>query len=94
MSFVEYVTKKGDRMDLIAWNFYGDPLLYEPILEANRESLWVYQLADGSTAWQYGNGAPDKVWFGGVVVDLPEGLVLYIPELELPQTTIQPPWKS
>lgn len=34
-SFVEYVTKEGDRWDLIAWRMYGDPYAYEPIIAAN-----------------------------------------------------------
>lgn len=94
MALTEYVTRQGDRMDLIAYRFYGDALLYGPILEANREVLWVYEHADGSTDWVYGDGAPERVWFGGVVVDLPAGLVLYVPELELPQSKVVPPWKS
>jgi nucleoid-associated protein YgaU len=93
MSYIEYTTKLGDRFDLIAWRFYGDPLLYETIIEANKESLWVFRHADGSTDWQFGGGAPDKVWFGNILGPLPEGLVLYVPELEIPVTpTIRPPW--
>lgn len=33
--FVEYITKEGDRWDLIAWRMYGDAYAYEPIIEAN-----------------------------------------------------------
>lgn len=32
---IEYITKDGDRWDLLAYNFYGDPYLYEPIVLAN-----------------------------------------------------------
>ncbi|WP_297889749.1 tail protein X [Sulfurihydrogenibium sp.] len=31
----EYITKDGDRWDLLAWEFYGDPYLYVVLLEAN-----------------------------------------------------------
>lgn len=33
--FVEHLTIEGDRWDLIAWRYYGDPHLYEPIIAAN-----------------------------------------------------------
>ena len=33
--FYEYITKEGDRWDLIAYQFYGDPMLYGPIIVAN-----------------------------------------------------------
>lgn len=33
--FYEYITKEGDRWDLIAYRFYGDETLYEPIIVAN-----------------------------------------------------------
>ena len=33
----EYVTVEGDRWDLIAYNFYGDPFAYEGIITANPE---------------------------------------------------------
>jgi len=35
--YYEYITKEGDRWDLIAYEFYGDPMLYEPIIVANPE---------------------------------------------------------
>jgi hypothetical protein len=34
--FVEYTTRDGDRWDLIAYAHYGDPWLFEPIIQANR----------------------------------------------------------
>lgn len=37
MKYIEYITKEGDRWDLIAYEFYGDPYLYEPIIAANPE---------------------------------------------------------
>lgn len=37
MEFYEYVTKDGDRWDLIAYEFYADSTLYEPIITANPE---------------------------------------------------------
>ncbi|MFN8682770.1 tail protein X [Paracoccus sp. P2] len=33
--YVEHLTAEGDRWDLIAWRYYGDPHLYEPIIAAN-----------------------------------------------------------
>lgn len=35
MRYYEYTTRAGDRWDLIAWEFYGDPHAYEPIVMAN-----------------------------------------------------------
>jgi phage tail protein X len=32
---IPYITKTGDRWDLLAWRFYGDPARYLEILEAN-----------------------------------------------------------
>lgn len=37
MNHVEYITKEGDRWDLIAYEFYGDPYLYETIVAVNTE---------------------------------------------------------
>lgn len=37
MEFYEYITKDGDRWDLIAYEFYADSTLYEPIITANPE---------------------------------------------------------
>lgn len=33
--FTQYRTIDGDRADLLAWDFYGDPYRYQPIYEAN-----------------------------------------------------------
>nr|BDD44403.1 hypothetical protein 5 [bacterium] len=33
--YFEYITKENDRWDLIAWQFYTDATLYEPIIKAN-----------------------------------------------------------
>lgn len=35
--YYEYITKDGDRWDLIAYDFYSDPTMYEPIITANPE---------------------------------------------------------
>jgi len=32
---LEYVTREGDRWDLLAWHFYADPHRYEPLIAAN-----------------------------------------------------------
>ncbi|MDD2870078.1 tail protein X [Neomegalonema sp.] len=33
--YVEHLTSEGDRWDLLAWTYYGDAHLYEPIVTAN-----------------------------------------------------------
>ncbi|MEI8390467.1 MAG: tail protein X [bacterium] len=35
--FYEYITKDGDRWDLIAYDFYSDATLYEGIITENPE---------------------------------------------------------
>lgn len=37
MEYTEYITKEGDRWDLIAYRAYGDALKMEPILLANTD---------------------------------------------------------
>lgn len=32
---IRHVTLAGERWDTIAWNYYGDPTAYGPIIEAN-----------------------------------------------------------
>lgn len=34
---IEHITAEGDRWDLLAWQYYGDSTLYEPIVAANPE---------------------------------------------------------
>lgn len=34
-TFTEYVTKQGDRLDLIAWAAYGDPWRWDEVLQNN-----------------------------------------------------------
>lgn len=36
--FVEHVTTEGERWDLLAWRYYGDPHRYEAIIAANPEA--------------------------------------------------------
>ncbi len=33
--YIAHVTVQDERWDLIAWQYYGDPTLYGPIIEAN-----------------------------------------------------------
>ena len=33
--FITHITATGDRWDLLAWRFYGDPTQYSPIVMAN-----------------------------------------------------------
>jgi phage tail protein X len=34
-SFILHVTTAGERWDLLAWRYYGDPTDYSPIIMAN-----------------------------------------------------------
>ncbi len=33
--FINHISSDGDRWDLLAWKFYGDPTLFGPIVMAN-----------------------------------------------------------
>jgi phage tail protein X len=35
MEYVRYITRQGDRWDLIAWRCYGTPYAFEQIIAAN-----------------------------------------------------------
>lgn len=35
VEYFEHITTEGERWDQIAQEFYGDPLKYEPIMDAN-----------------------------------------------------------
>lgn len=37
--FVEYIVKQGDRWDTIAFKAYGDPTLFNGIIEANTATI-------------------------------------------------------
>ena len=45
--YYEYITKDGDRWDLIAYEFYADATLYEPIITANPEVPIIPILSSG-----------------------------------------------
>jgi len=45
--FYEYITKDGDRWDLIAYEFYSDATLYEAIIKANPEVAIIPILPSG-----------------------------------------------
>ncbi|MDD3012622.1 MAG: tail protein X [Candidatus Gastranaerophilales bacterium] len=45
--YYEYITKDGDRWDLIAYDFYGNPTQYEPIIVANPDIPITPILASG-----------------------------------------------
>lgn len=49
--FHEHLTKDGERWDLIAFKWYGDPLLYEPIIRANPDVPITPSLPGGLTLW-------------------------------------------
>lgn len=44
---LEHITSQGDRWDLLAWRYYGDARLYEPIIAANPEVAIVPVLEPG-----------------------------------------------
>jgi Phage Tail Protein X len=33
--FIKHITSNTERWDLLAWNYYGDPTLFGPIVMAN-----------------------------------------------------------
>jgi len=37
--YLTAITREGDRWDLLAWRYYGDPTLYGPIIESNPNLL-------------------------------------------------------
>lgn len=92
VTFTEYITKEHDRFDLIALRFYGDPLGYAPIIEANYHllQLWVHE--DGSIWHRQDGGYPARLLSGGMLRNLPAGLVLYVPDRQPPVTKTVPPW--
>ncbi len=47
--YATYVTKDGDRWDLIAYDFYGDPTAYEAIIVANPHAPITAVLEGGIT---------------------------------------------
>lgn len=92
VTFTEYITGEHDRFDLIAWKFYGDPMGYAPIIEANLPMLQVWVNEDGSLWDRAAGDDPARFRSGGMLRDLPAGIVLYIPEQKLPVTQTEPPW--
>lgn len=44
---ITYITKQNDRWDSIAYEVYGDPYLYEPIMLANPEYMHLLSLPSG-----------------------------------------------
>ncbi|WP_028844714.1 tail protein X [Thermodesulfovibrio thiophilus] len=65
---MKYITKDNDRWDLIAYQFYGNPYLYEPIMLENPDkisyfafpagvmleipAIWVDETIEVSPPWQ------------------------------------------
>lgn len=47
VEYVEHVTVDGDRWDLLAWRYYGDPHGYERIITANPEVAITAALPGG-----------------------------------------------
>ncbi len=47
--YIEHITKEGDRWDLIANEYYGDPTKYEPIIKANNRIPIIPVLPAGLT---------------------------------------------
>ena len=49
--YLRHVTISGERWDLLAWKYYGDPTLYGPIIQAN-PSLPIVGAFDAGLAIQ------------------------------------------
>ncbi len=47
--FITHISSAGDRWDLLAWNYYGDPTLFGPIVMANPAILIEPVLSAGLT---------------------------------------------
>lgn len=45
--FIEHITSDGERWDLLAWKYYGDPHAYEGIIVANPEVPIIPVLPQG-----------------------------------------------
>ncbi len=39
MDYISYITREGDRWDLIAYRYYGNPYRYQELIEANIAAL-------------------------------------------------------
>ncbi|WP_297576173.1 tail protein X [uncultured Deefgea sp.] len=47
MDFIEHRSAEGERWDQLAWRYYGDACLYQPILDANPQLRILPSLAGG-----------------------------------------------
>lgn len=47
MENTEYITKDGDRWDLIAFRAYGDPLQIQPLIDANPGQPIIAEFSGG-----------------------------------------------
>ncbi len=47
VEYYEYITKEGDRWDLVAYEFYGDATRYEPIVRANFFDVGIKPILPG-----------------------------------------------
>lgn len=45
--YLKHITSEGDRWDLLAWQYYGDAMGYEPIIRANPDAPRVPVLPSG-----------------------------------------------
>ncbi len=61
--FITHHTTAGERWDLLAWKYYGDPTLYAPIIAANWSRIMAGLLS------------VDAVFNAGVVIGVPILLV-------------------
>lgn len=49
MDYLEHLTRDGDRWDLLAWHYYGDAALMNPIIDANLQLRLLPTLGAGLT---------------------------------------------
>jgi phage tail protein X len=47
MTYITHITTDGERWDLLAWRYYGDPLDYERIIAANPDVPIIPVLPSG-----------------------------------------------
>ncbi len=46
MNYLTHITTEGDRWDLIAYRYYGNPYRYQPIIEANIATIGTPPILD------------------------------------------------
>jgi len=45
--YLEHISQAGERWDQLAWHYYGDAMLMQPIIEANPQLRLLPRLSGG-----------------------------------------------